>query len=307
MTSERTWSDRLRHLFAMKIVWPLFLTTRVWAADAPPPVCPPKQMLSVIRAASRVYLIRLGRRESRDADPLNEQGRFLGFERLEVKEIEARRIKPLVRVFEKPESYACGDRPVAKSLKIPPVQIGFAFESNRGRVNLVLLEPEQRVEMQFSNGAYAESQLSERGASAWDEVLMTVLTPGQEPQDFYEAMRRPKQSGPAPAVIVAPSATPELAVDDSCLHAPEQDLEAVRKVPPEYPDLARNTHVDGEVRVRALVGPDGLVRKTEMAKSIPMLDEAAQVAVRQWRFVPATRNGATACAWTTVPVKFTLH
>src|SRR5262249_60980639 len=98
---------------------------------------------------------------------LDEAGRFLGFDRLQVTEIEAARIKPLVRVFEKPEFYACGDRSPAKRLTIPPVQIGFVFESKRGRVNLRLLEPEQRGPMEFSTGAYAESPLSARGASAW--------------------------------------------------------------------------------------------------------------------------------------------
>ena len=38
-----------------------------------------------------------------------------------------------------------------------------------------------------------------------------------------------------------------------------------------------------------------------------MLDDAAVAAVLQWRFVPATRNGVPVCAWTAVPVRFTLH
>jgi TonB family protein len=270
--------------------------------------CPPTPMLKVIHQAKRARMIRLGARSDRSQDPLDRGDRFLGFEALRVVEIEAPRIPPLVRAFENTRCYACGDRGPADQLTVAPVQIGFEFESDGGRVGLVLFQPEQQVQMEFSNGAFAEAPFSERGADLWLEALKKVLAPGQGPTDFYDAMRAPgrapRKSATAPRT---PSVAADTAADDSCAHASEQDLQPVTKVAPEYPDLARQTGVDGEVRLRVLVGPDGRVVTTQIVKSIPMLDDAAVAAVLRWRFAPATRNGVPVCAWTAVPVRFTLH
>jgi protein TonB len=81
----------------------------------------------------------------------------------------------------------------------------------------------------------------------------------------------------------------------------------VHKVPPIYPDDARNARVQGTVIVKALVGVDGLVKQTAVQYSIPLLDGAAQEAVRQWEFKPATAGRKPVAVWVTVPVKFTLH
>jgi len=83
--------------------------------------------------------------------------------------------------------------------------------------------------------------------------------------------------------------------------------EAVKKVPPSYPQAAREAGVDGVVLLSVLVGEDGLVKDTRVRKSIPGLDEAAGTAVRQWVFKPALSNGKPVAVWIAVPVRFTLH
>jgi len=87
----------------------------------------------------------------------------------------------------------------------------------------------------------------------------------------------------------------------------EELPEAVTKVQPEYPDLARSASVDGTVLVQALVGKDGKVKDTKVVKSIPMLDDAAVKAVKQWVFKPALSNNKPVAVWVAVPVKFTLN
>ncbi|HYM81272.1 MAG TPA: energy transducer TonB, partial [Candidatus Limnocylindria bacterium] len=82
--------------------------------------------------------------------------------------------------------------------------------------------------------------------------------------------------------------------------------EAVRKVPPNYPQLAREAGVDGTVQVQALIGADGHVKDTRVVKSIPMLDVAAVAAVMQWTFKPARKDGAPVAVWVAVPVRFSL-
>jgi protein TonB len=87
----------------------------------------------------------------------------------------------------------------------------------------------------------------------------------------------------------------------------EELPEAITKVPPAYPDLAREAGVDGTVQVQALVGKDGRVKDTRVVKSIPMLDAAAIAAVKQWVFKPALSNNKPVAVWVAVPVRFTLH
>jgi len=82
---------------------------------------------------------------------------------------------------------------------------------------------------------------------------------------------------------------------------------AVVRVPPVYPDLARRQSVEGLVTVQALVGANGLVKKTFVLTSIPLLDQAAEQSVSQWVFKPALSGGKPIAVWVTVPVRFHLH
>lgn len=87
----------------------------------------------------------------------------------------------------------------------------------------------------------------------------------------------------------------------------EELPEAITKVPPRYPDAARERKVDGTVLVQVLVGRDGRIKDTKIVKSIPELDDAAVVAVRQWIFKPAMSKGEPVAVWVAVPIKFSLH
>ncbi len=107
-------------------------------------------------------------------------------------------------------------------------------------------------------------------------------------------------------LVVAPPAEEELPKFGEYVYV-EELPEAITKVPPEYPDLARSANVDGTVLVQALVGKDGRVKDTKVVKSIAMLDAAAVSAVRQWVFKPALSNNKPVAVWVAVPVRFTLN
>jgi len=81
----------------------------------------------------------------------------------------------------------------------------------------------------------------------------------------------------------------------------------IRDVKPEYPAEARGAGVQGVVIVEVLVGPDGDVLDAWALRSIPLLDEAALDAVRQWRFTPTIVDGVPRSALITVTVNFTLR
>src|SRR5450432_2154614 len=53
----------------------------------------------------------------------------------------------------------------------------------------------------------------------------------------------------------------------------------VTRVAPDYPPLARRIHLEGVVRVEAVVRPNGSVRSTRILGGNPVLVDAAQIAV----------------------------
>jgi len=74
----------------------------------------------------------------------------------------------------------------------------------------------------------------------------------------------------------------------------QESSESVRKiltrVAPQYPTLARTMNIRGNVRVVALVAPNGTVKSVEVKGGHPLLAEAAQNALRQWKFEPASKE-----------------
>src|SRR5262245_60390547 len=80
----------------------------------------------------------------------------------------------------------------------------------------------------------------------------------------------------------------------------------IKKVPPVYPPIAQTAGVTGVVIVELLVDFDGTVSDAKVLRSIPLLDQAALDAVRQWVFTPTLLNGAPVQVVMTVTVNFSL-
>lgn len=112
--------------------------------------------------------------------------------------------------------------------------------------------------------------------------------------------------GTGEQVVVVPPTDDELPKFGDYAYVDELP-EAVTRVPPRYPESAREAGVDGTVLLQALVGKDGRVKDVRIQKSIPELDAAAVAAVKQWVFKPAASNGRPAAVWVAVPVRFSLH
>jgi protein TonB len=80
-----------------------------------------------------------------------------------------------------------------------------------------------------------------------------------------------------------------------------------RDVRPVYPPIAQSARVQGIVIIEATIGPDGAVKDAKVLRSIPLLDQAALDAVRQWQFTPTLLNGVPVPVIMTVTVQFTLQ
>ncbi len=81
-----------------------------------------------------------------------------------------------------------------------------------------------------------------------------------------------------------------------------------RRVPPIYPPVARRMHFSGEVRLRVLVGIDGSVEQVEVLRVDHTgvgFEKAAEEAVRQWRYRPATKLGVRVRMWVPIRIPFT--
>jgi TonB family protein len=69
---------------------------------------------------------------------------------------------------------------------------------------------------------------------------------------------------------------------------------------PAYPDLAKRMNVSGKVKIEVVVTPDGRVKSTRVVGGHPLLVQACQDAVKEWKFVPASEE-------TTQVVEFDFH
>ncbi len=79
---------------------------------------------------------------------------------------------------------------------------------------------------------------------------------------------------------------------------------------PAYPDSAQLNGEQGDVMLDVYVNANGKPRKFRIkvfqSSGFGDLDNAAAEAVAGWHFIPATRNGDTKSAWTTVKIHFAL-
>ena len=73
---------------------------------------------------------------------------------------------------------------------------------------------------------------------------------------------------------------------------------------PVYPDLARRMNVTGTVHVAIVVDTTGKVTSAKAVDGSPVLRGSAELAVKQWRFEPATMNGKPVTGSGTVSVTF---
>jgi hypothetical protein len=112
---------------------------------------------------------------------------------------------------------------------------------------------------------------------------------------------------PPPAVAVkaaAVAATPKPSVPAPRIGGQVQEARVVRQFPPVYPATARSWHLDGVVRVIAVVGKDGRVKKATAIGGPEVFRPAAVASVMKWIYSPAILNGEPVESQTQVNVSF---
>lgn len=117
----------------------------------------------------------------------------------------------------------------------------------------------------------------------------------------------------APSSAATPTATtptstnaPTSAV--ASYQAPTTDAQGLHNAAPTYPPTSRKKREQGVVWFEVHVGANGelLELKLKTSSGFRRLDDAAERAVKQWRFQPALRAGNAVDAWYDLPVRFSL-
>ena len=80
----------------------------------------------------------------------------------------------------------------------------------------------------------------------------------------------------------------------------------LKNVDPVYPSIAQQARVQGVVILEVTIGTDGRVTDARILRSIPLLDQAALDAVRQWVYTPTLLNGIPVPVIMTVTANFRL-
>ncbi len=118
---------------------------------------------------------------------------------------------------------------------------------------------------------------------------------------------------PVPPTPTPIPPTPTPSVREGEIVVPGPDVTApvlLKRVAPTYPPVARKLKLDGEVRLRALVGTDGKVEDIQILKVSRQgvgFEKAAEQAVRQWVYRPATKRGVKVKMWIIVRVPFAVQ
>jgi protein TonB len=80
----------------------------------------------------------------------------------------------------------------------------------------------------------------------------------------------------------------------------------VRKVQPNYPPLARQARIQGQVVLQAVISKDGSIEGLHLVSGHPMLAPSAIDAVKQWKYKPYYLNGEPVEVETQITVIFSL-
>jgi len=87
----------------------------------------------------------------------------------------------------------------------------------------------------------------------------------------------------------------------------ERQPNPIKRVSPEYPDIARKANITGKVFVTALVNRLGKVEQIGKISGPEVFHSTARTAAMQWEFEPAIQNDKPVKVWVSLPFTFQLN
>ena len=104
-----------------------------------------------------------------------------------------------------------------------------------------------------------------------------------------------------------PEAPPPPAVKPIRVGGRVREPRRLEGVPPVYPETARDARIEGVVILECVIDPQGRVSEVRVLRGVPLLEEAAVDAVRQWVYSPTLMDGVPVPVLLTVTVRFGLR
>jgi len=81
----------------------------------------------------------------------------------------------------------------------------------------------------------------------------------------------------------------------------------IKKVPPVYPLVAKQSRLSGSVVVQGTVNKNGRISDLQLIRGNPLFRDAAFAALKQWVFKPAKLSGQAIDQSTTIRLDFGAH
>ena len=123
------------------------------------------------------------------------------------------------------------------------------------------------------------------------------LQPGTAPRPVNNP---PVASPPSTAASMTTNAAEKVQMSAGAAEVISQPVQ------PGYPMLARQMRVQGSVILQALIGRDGMIQDLHVISGPPILANAAEEAVRQWRFKPHYLGNEAVETQAKITVNFTI-
>jgi TonB family protein len=146
--------------------------------------------------------------------------------------------------------------------------------------------------------------------SAWSRfqgLVATAELPRRERSLPPLAAETPAAAVPTPPAGAATAAPPRGGGRVVRVGGAVKEPRKLKDVRPLYPDIAKQARVQGVVILEARIGPRGDVTAVRVLRGIPLLNEAAVDAVKQWAYEPTLLNGVPVPVIMTVTVNFRLR
>ncbi len=185
-------------------------------------------------------------------------------------------------------------------LSVAPVnfiRIGTAPEPETGRTSRKEKTADQKTEKQIPK-ALIPQNFTQKLEFPFDINPQLPQAPGNIPILFMEkyAVDGRKAHGPAGLDAYGPGEI-------------DHPITPLVRVPPVYPMRARRLGIEGFVKVRMLVSPEGLVEKTEILDAQPqgVFEKSVLQCTASWRFSPGTLDGLPVKTFVTTTIRFNLE
>jgi TonB family protein len=187
----------------------------------------------------------------------------------------------------------------------------YAVQEGHDEAVQVLLEAGADPDRQSPSGETALHLAARNGRTASARLLLRAgadfgLQDSEERTPLYRAVEG-RHADIIEMLQAAALAKGKGVLSLAALEAPEKTLppRILESTPAPYPESARARGIEGRVVLMVLVRRDGSVGDASVSRGLdPSLDQSALRTVKEWKFVPALRNGKTVAVVLQVEVEF---